>query len=78
MNEEERLEARKQAEQDVMSGFASLFLIVGYGLAVALVRYLLFDVFPRLPEHFWGTIYWFVAGAIFQQFVSPKIKGFWK
>ena len=41
------------------------FAIVGYAFGAALLRLILFDALPKVPQPFWLHLYWFVAGAVF-------------
>lgn len=53
-----------------------VFAILGYAFGAAILRMILFDVFPRVPETFWLNVYWFTAGAVFAMMLR-KIRHAW-
>ena len=50
--------------------------IVGYAMAVAIGRLIVFDVLITLPKEFWEGVYWSVACGVFV-IVLHKIRRAW-
>ena len=57
--------------------FFTALVLVCYAIAAALVRKIVFEVFPRVPEAFWNDVYWCVAGAGFV-LVLQKMMALWR
>lgn len=51
-----------------------LFFICLYIIGVALLKVILFEGLVKVPRGHWGSIYWYIAGAIFGLYVVPNLK----